>query len=243
MSRLLHHDFCHTLFLRNLPAVQNVLWLGETPSGDRSFEIFTETGVKRVHLAELILAEERALWDSVKEIFDFAIREAEAQLYGTFSLELISAGERDKLRNFDGRNLGSLLLNHGRALNPGEERIFPYSSLWLAFKKLVPADWGKIRFQHGMTVYSQERAKFDLFIKKRLQEAAAEEIPTWVVIRDFSQNALFRFGEEDQTSRLRKVLEKNREFFPEKIPGVLMVEESRVVDLVEQFEAGEKPKV
>ncbi len=242
MSRLLHHDFCHTLFLRPFAPVLTTLWLGETPSGDRRFEISTESGLRRIHLAEVILAEERALWDSVKEIFDFAIREAEAQLYGTYVLELVCAGEREKLRNFDGRSLASLLLNHGRSLSPGEERLFPYASLWLAFKKLVPADWGKIRFQHSMTVYSQERAKFDLFLKKRLQAAAAEDIPVWLLIRDFSQVPLFRFGEEEQTSRLRKVLEKNAGFFAEKIQGVLIVEESRVIDLVEQFEIRGKTK-
>ena len=93
-----------------------------------------------------------------------------------------------------------------------------------------------------MNVYSQERAKFDLFLKKRIQAAAAEDVPVWLVIRDFSQVPLFRFGEEEQTSRLRKVLEKNAGFFAEKIQGVLIVEESRVVDLVEQFEIRGKTK-
>lgn len=229
-------DYNHTLIFKELPPVNQVYYKSRTPSGAAVLECRSETGVFFVHLLEMIYTPEKPLWESVKEMTGFAVKDAESRLFGTFTLDLVTAGDRSKWRNLEVRNLADLLVNHARVMNPGEERFFSFSSLWFLFKKRVPADWGTIRFQHSVNVYTQERGKFDLLIKKQLQEAEAGEHPAWVVIRDFSQDPVFRFGEEPQTERLLKFLTKQKECFSEKIRGAHVVTETGTTDLVQQFE-------
>lgn len=231
----LGRDFYHGSIFKQLPQVSRAVYLSEAPSGARLFEIETQEGIRRLHLLEIIQSDEKEIWESVKDVIGFALKEAETRLFGTFSLELITVGERVKFRNLDPRAFAELLINHGRIMNPGEEKIFSYSSLWLRFQKRVPGDWGKIRFQHGICIYSGERAKLDLILKKQIQEASGNVSPTWILIRDFSGDPVFRFGEEPQTERISKMLTKHKEVFQKNILGLLIVEESRAIDLIQQF--------
>lgn len=229
-------DFNHTLIFKALPPVNQVYYKNQAPSGASVLECEAEPTSFTVRLLEIIHAPEKPLWESVKEMTGFAIKDAESRLFGTFSLDLVTVGDRSKWRSLEVRNLADLLVNHGRTMNPGDEKFFPFASLWFLFKKRVPADWGTIRFQHPMNVYTQERGKFDLLVKKQLQEAEADELPVWIVIRDFSQEPVFRFGEEPQTERLLKFLTRQKECFSGKIRGVHVVTETGTTDLVQQFE-------
>lgn len=237
MASVFSSDFHHNLIFQALPPVNQVSFVKTLPSGASLLEASgSGGGTFLIQLFEMILSEEKLLWEAVREMTGFALKEAEARLFGTFSLELLTLGDRSKWRGLEVRSLSDLLVNHGRAMNHGDERLFSYASLWFRFRKLVPADWGTIRFSHPMAVYSGERGKFDLVIKKQLQEAAEAVLPVWIVIRDFSQEPVLRFGEEPQTERLLKFLTRNKAVFPEKVPAVYVVTEKGTIDLVQQFE-------
>lgn len=236
MSFVFGSDFLQLRLFKALPPVQQVSFVKALEPHGVLLEAADAGGtLLPVMLLEMLGSAEKPLWEAVREITALAVKNAESRLFGTFALELLTLGDRLRWRTLEAHNLAELFVNHGRMLQPGEERLFSYASLSFRLKKLVPADWGTLRFAHHFVVFSAERAKLDLTVKKLLDLACAQAKPVWIVIRDFSSDPIFRFGEEPQTDRLLKLLTRRKDLFPEKAAAVLAVTEQGVTDLVQQF--------
>lgn len=223
-------------FFKFFPKWQQVSYLGEPAAGVRQYSVSgAENSKECLLMSELIFGEDKPLWESWKELYTFAVKTAEAQITGTYDLDLLCLGPEAALRSFQPQNLAGLIVNQARKLSPGERVFFSYASGWLSFKKLLPGDWGKIRFGHNVTVFNKERSQLGIFIKKILEFTSALEEPVWIGIRDLSRIPLWRFGEEPQTERLEKHLRKHEETIQKKVKALYILHNDEVSDVAGQF--------
>jgi len=224
-------------FFSFFPKWERVAYVGEPLDGVREFEASGPgTGIKeRLILSELVFGDDKALWESWKELYTFAIKTAEASITGTYDLQLLCLGPESSLGSFLPQNLAALLVNQARKLAPGERVFFSYASGWMSFKKLLPGDWGKIRFSHNVTVFNKERSQLGVFVKKILEHVAAHEEQVWIGLRDLSRVALWRFGEEPQTERLGKHLKKHEDAIGKKVRALYILHNDEVSDVAGQF--------
>ena len=233
---LMDAEFQGLPWFQGLPRFERITFDGTQDSGAGLYRVERDTSIRNwLITVETIYKEDKMLWEAYKELFAFALKTAEASLFGNFEYRLLALGDLEKMSSFKPENLAQYLVNYCRNLGNGESRLVSYAHSRGILKKLTPGDWGKIRFSHGVAVHNQERGKLDLFVKKLLQDAADFEGRGWLVIRDLGRQPIFRFGEEPQTERLGKYLEKNKEFLAEKINGIYFNHKTSVIDLITQF--------
>ncbi len=81
----------------------------------------------RLLVADFILRDDKSLWESVKDLFSFAVKTAEASLRGSFELELVFVGDYSRIKSFQPGNLAGLIVNHARKLEGTAACLFYYS--------------------------------------------------------------------------------------------------------------------
>lgn len=191
----------------------------------------------RVCGIEILDGEDAEIWKAWKELIGYALKSAEAGILGSHEYDLLITGSLSGPGAFQPANLAQWLSNQSRQMAWGESRLVPYAGLWGQFRKLAPLDWGKIRFKDQLQVL-KDRSRLDLVLKRLFESASTLEGPVWVVIHDLSRAPVFRFGDDAQTPRLRKVLEKYAKTLGEKLRGVYYIRAGEVFDLLAQFETG-----
>lgn len=216
-----------------------VHYRGCTPDYVQCFEL---TGIGQSSfcaLVQTIGAGEETFWLSVKEIWSQAVKVAETALFGSFELQMITAGSINAEHMLNISNLSTLIINHARKLKPGEAAAVSYSGYWFRLKYLAPLDWGKITFKPNFQIFRQEREKFDMVLKKALKAFDVWLPDSMIVVQDFSQDPLFRFGEDVQTAKLAKFFSKESQKL-NLLRGVFYLNDKRGdCDLLEQFSKAE----
>jgi len=228
--------FEKTAFFQGLPAPERLEIIA--PDSDGCLEI--DAGSCRVAAMEILDASEEDLWNSWKELFGYAIKTAEASLQGSFEYQLVTAGSLSGTASFQPANFAQWLINQARQMTWGETRWLPYAGTWGVFRKRVPLDWGKIRFRDSIRRV-RDLSRLDLLCKAALEKILTREGPVYVVLHDLSAVPLFRFGDDGQTPRLFKVLEKYRKAAGERLQGVHYVRQGSALDFLQQFEPGPAP--
>lgn len=184
---------------------------------------------------EILDAEDGEIWKAWKELIGFALKTAETGMLGSHEFDLLMSGSLSGTGTFQPANLAQWLSNQSRQMAWGEARLVPYAGLWGQYRKLAPLDWGKIRFKDHLQVL-KDRSRLDLVLKRMFEKTSLIEGPAWVVIHDLSRAPVFRFGDDAQTPRLRKILERYTETLGEKLRGVYYIRAGEVFDLLAQFE-------
>lgn len=217
------------------PRWNKAKYTGMPAEGIREYLVIENGNDERLLQSELVYKDDKPLWESWKELYSYAVDLAEAQLFGSFDLQLLTLGSESAMSSFQPQNLAQLVVNQAKKLANAESSVFSYASGWMLLKKLAPADWGKIRFSHSVTVFNKERGQFDLYIKKFLECAGTSDRPVWIAIRDLSRTPLWRFGEEPQTERLEKTLKKYTEIISRKVKALYILQNGEASDLLNQF--------
>ncbi|HTL47946.1 MAG TPA: hypothetical protein VL688_07775 [Verrucomicrobiae bacterium] len=230
---ILDDEFNKAIFFEAVPRPFSSIYHG-TADDIARYGLELPAGRGWLLVAEVMTGEEKELWDSFKQMLAFALKTAEASLFGSFEFSLVTAGSPEKLPLFQPAGLAQLLVNHGRLLKDGERRLVPYASSWALFRKLAPGDWGKIAFKENL-ILVKDRSRLDLLVKRMIQAAAELEGPVWLALHDLGRSPVFRFGEEDQTVRLEKFLVKNKGMLGTKIPAITIYHGKQRTDLAAQF--------
>lgn len=221
-SEALHVDFCELL-----------------ASKMSFFKVSFEEREELFGVCFIIRREEALRWKSFAELLDYGFQFAKQSLKGFYGFELIEIQLDEGISNFKAPEFGQLLVNHAKKLEVGQSNLIQYGGLQGRLTKRIQEDWGKIEFKHAVDVYAKKAEQLDLYIKKRVSEVAGYE-PHFeggrnLLVYDLSQDPLFKFGEEMQTERLRKQLEKINKNFSGNRPKIYIFHKGSIVELWQQF--------
>lgn len=208
---LLEFNFDSSFLMSRIPyRLESCEYRGEISEGIQRFDIVRDGQESCWLVAQILRREEDLVWKSCQELLTRTMKEAAASLRGFYGFDLIMLEFGDSLRTFQWDNLRQLLMNHARTLNPGEEKLIQYTSLFGILKKRINEEWGKIDYSWPLKIYPKTPEQFDLFVKKIVNEAQALEKPFKVMICDLSQDAIVKLSDDVQSERLTKFFENIR---------------------------------
>jgi hypothetical protein len=94
--------------------------------------------------------------------------------------------------------------------------------------------WGRMELVTGVEIYQKDVSQLDLLIKKLLKESLDLSNDCWIILHDLSDAPIFRYGEEKQTERLRKLLERTKKEMT-RVSSIYIVQGQSAVELFGQF--------
>jgi hypothetical protein len=210
---------------------QSCQYLGERNDGILAYQL-SRPGLQQVLLtATIIRREESLVWKSCNEMLDRTLKNAAESLQGFFGFELLALELGDRIRSFQWGNFRQYVVNQARAMSVGDLKLVQYTGMFGLFKKRVAETYGKMDYQHHVKVFLKEPAELDLMVKKLLKEAGVS--PAICVIQDLSTDALFKFGDEHQTPRLQKLLQKSKA--AGNLPEIYILDRRGSCELGDQF--------
>ena len=228
-------NFQDSALLKHLPKFQSIIYKGEIQPKIRNFEVSREGKTSTLIVQEIIRSEEGLIWTSCRTILERVAKMAAAQVRGFFEWNILSLELKEGLEHLNIEDFTSLLVNKARKLNPGEIEWIQYGKFLGFLKKRINENWGKIDLETAVEVFHKLPSQLDLLVKKLLKETESFPEKT-LVIQDLSHAPLFRFGEEEQTERMRKFLEKYKATSSNILPDIYMVHNQRAIELFAQFE-------
>ncbi len=214
------------------PGTGSVVYRGVAEPKLIHLEVPPEQGGTGILIAHLLIGEESLAYKAFEEWLKEAIRQAAEKVRGFYGLEGILLD----LQELSGWNLAhfvTLVTQHAAKLKPGEKKLIRYGGFYAVLSQRIEENWGKIEFKLPVTVYTQALAQFDLFIKKRTTALPQRPLVLW--LRDLGQQPVFRFGDPEQTPRLRKLLEKWSQLDDAQQGTVYYQQGDKIVDLAAQF--------
>jgi hypothetical protein len=209
---------------------ESCIFTGEPSPGVLKFKLSKGDQKQDLLLALVIRREEALVWKSCDELLERTLKTAAQTFQGFFGFQLLTLELGERLRSFQWENLRQYLVNQARNMAVGEVRMVQYTSLFGLFKKRIAETYGKIDYQSAVKVYLKEPEQFDLTVKNILKQSSG---PAVGVIQDLSREPIFRFGDEAQTPRLRKTLEKIKEAGA--LPEFYILDSRGVCELGAQF--------
>ena len=217
-----------------LPKFSSVIYKGiltdkVSPQAEkiRYFEAEKDGEKISVFTLMFIRNEEKFFWESCCDLLDRAMTQAAAEVEGVFSFDLLSFDVHRELKTFSDQELSRLVINHGRRLAPGQERLIKYSSCFALLRKLSHEDWGKIVFKTAVEVFAKEPEKLDSLVKKVVTATTKQSGPKIIVIHDLSQEPVLNPTNQPQQEALAKVLAQQQNLF-EAMPQVYLCDKNGV---------------
>lgn len=173
---------------------------------------------------------EKSFWQSCQDLLKDCFAEAQLQIRGKYTFQLISCEIQQGLGSFQWRELSQLLVNHSRKLAVGETRFIQYCSLFGLLTQQAPGEWGKLVLQHPVIVFKKEEYQLDLFIKRMLKLRQERQTRARVIFYDLSRTSILNPNNHDQQTRLQRMLQRDPSS-----SEVFVVHQSGCSDLSAQF--------
>lgn len=205
---------------------------------DKVFAFAAKSGEEKkyIFLQTVICGAEDFVWQAWQEMLEHALKAAAARVKGFFGFDLLTLEDAAGLANFNPAAFSQLLVNHSFTLANGQSRLIKYGQCYGILQKRLPEDWGKIDFKNPVEICRGE-AKLDLRLKKIWRETARyQDAERIYLFHDLGAEPVFKFGQEEQTSRLEKLLRKTKEAGA--LPKVYFYQPPRTFELGEQFSCG-----
>lgn len=215
---------------------QKLNYLGRIPDKVFVFEALQGGEKKYIFLQTVICGAEDFVWQAWQDMFTHAFQTAAARMKGFFGFELLTLEDASGLANFNPAAFSQLLVNHSFKLENGHSRLVKYGQCYGILQKRLPEDWGKIDFKNPVEIFRAE-AKLDLHIKKIWRETARYQAGEKICLfHDLGTEPVFKFGREEQTSRLEQLLRKTKA--EGILPKVYFYQPPHIFELGEQFSCG-----
>jgi len=204
-------EFLSCPIFSHLDQYDSLFFKGEIKTKIQLYEAVTKDKTFQLMVSTLIQKEDATVWKSLKELLEYNLKLAANQMRGVYHFDLLIVNLHQGIQDFNGNEFSELLLNHSRKLDPGQQRLIHYGPIFGILSKRTQCDWGKISFNSFVEVYHSQIEQFDLYVKKLINLAGGLPQTVKSVIVDISNTPLFQFGHDEQTMRLRGLLEKNRD--------------------------------
>jgi len=122
------------------------------------FEVQDGESLRPLYLASVISRDEKTAWQSFQNVLDHTATIAQSGMRGFFGFDVLTVDIQEGLRNFDPKALGQLLINHARALGPGQKTLIRYGQLFGLLHYRAPAEWGKIEMKTHVDFFTPKPA-------------------------------------------------------------------------------------
>jgi len=219
----------------HLPRFGTAVYKGELAPKIRRFEVEQGEDKGSVITCAVVVKDEALLGRSFADLVSHIAQISASQLQGFFEWNLLAFDLAGGKAGFSAEDLVSLLVNKARKLETLEETVVRYGNFFSILKKRMKESWGKLEVVISLETFNKLPSQLDLLVKKLIGTTEGIAQPSWIVIHDLSSTPLFRFGEEEQTERMRSTLEKLRLAVQNKLPEIYMVHDNNAVELLTQF--------
>ena len=228
---LIPFNFQTSPVISKLFRFESVIYRGEIKPKVQRFETTREGETFNLVTTTLIRKEESLVWKSCLDMLEFSMKTAASGMQGLFGFDLLSIDFGKGIDHFNWTDLSALIVNRSRKLAVGEETLIQYGSLFGMLKKRVNESWGKIDFHTAVEVFTKDPAQFDLTVKKLINDSSELSDSRIIGILDLSRDPIFKFGSEEQTERLAKLLEKQGS----EVLDIYYIHNEKAVELKAQF--------
>ena len=160
------------------------------------FMMAGDEGEKMLYLASIISKNEKMMRQSFEELLGHSVKLAAARLQGIFGLDILSADIQMGSRNFNLQDFSTLLVNHGRSLEFGQQKSIRYGQIFCLLHKRAPADWGKIDVSYHVEIVDAAKMRFSSFLKK-MMKAGGDGADAIYLIHDLGLSPVWDLGQEE----------------------------------------------
>lgn len=234
MFRLFDKDIHNSPTFAYLPKFGAIKFKGFINDKIQYYEAERE-GIECTVLGSMIIRkDDKFVWEACDDLLARAVKDAAYSVHGVYRYDLLGFDAHREINAFNFQDLTTLVVNHSRKLECGQEELIKYCSSYGILCKLSTQDWGKIVFNANVEVFNNEIEKFDLYIKKFLNINRSLKEPIIVVINDQSLEPVFNKKNEAQCDRLKKMFDKSFEKF-EIPPEIYINDKNGSAELVSEF--------
>ena len=237
MFRLFDTDIHSSPTFAYLPKFSAVNYKGFISDKIQYFETERE-GMQCTVLGSMIIRkDDKYVWEACDDLLGRAVKDASHSVYGVYRYDLLGFDVHREINAFNFQDLTTLVVNHSRKLDNGQEELIKYCSSYGMLRKMSTQDWGKTVFNSNVEVFNNEIEKLDLYVKKFLSVGSINrkfKEPVTVVINDQSLNPVFDKKNEVQCDRLKKMFDKFLEKF-EIRPEIYINDKNGSTELVSEL--------
>jgi len=122
------------------------------------FEVQDGETPRSLYLASVISRDEKTAWQSFQNVLEHTATIAQSGMRGFFGFDILTVDIQEGLRNFDPKALSQLLINHARALGPGQKTLIRYGQLFGLLHYRAPAEWGKVEMKTHVDFFTPKPA-------------------------------------------------------------------------------------
>jgi len=200
-------------YFNSIPGIGNIKFIGIAGDGVFLYDAEHEGEEIKLLTTSVIAKEEKFVWESFRDLISHSVEQAGELVRGVYKLDLLSFDIQGEIRTFSEQELTSLITNHARKLQVGEECLVKYSSCFWLIKKMVIEDWGKITLNCSVQDYNHPAEKMDLLVSRMLKLAEKVSVPAFISVIDHSRNVILDDKNDEQKRRLKKTLDKTDSLF------------------------------
>ncbi len=114
---------------------QSLVFQGAVTPKLLRFLMANDEGGKMIYLASIISRDEKMMWDSFEELLGHGVKLAATKLQGIYGFDVLSADIQEGSRHFNAQDFADLLVNHGRQLGFGQQKLIRYGQIFSILHK------------------------------------------------------------------------------------------------------------
>ncbi len=222
----------HSNLFLHMPLFDEITYDGYLEGKVRKYRAVREDQPCQMLVLNVIRGEEKVIWEGMEDLLKRSISQAALGVRGVYIFDLLTVDIHKEIKTFNHNEITTVLMNHARKLAPGEKRLIKYSSVYGLFQKTLNEDWGKLVFKTSVEVFKDKPYFLDLLVKRLIKNFEFARDPGILLLNDLSQDPLFDPEDEQQQTRLTKVIEKQIPQSIEFLPEVYIQDKNGVRELM-----------
>lgn len=232
MKNLIDAGMQDSNIFAHMPRFEEIVYQGFLEGNVRKYQATREGQPCTFLVLNVIRKDEDIIWGGFKDLLNRSVADAAAAVRGVYIYDVHTMDIHHEVKTYKHQEITTMLLNHCRKAQIGEERLFKYSSVYGILKKLNAVDWGKITFKTAVEIFKDKDCYLDLLVKKLLKNFEFARDPGILLLNDLSQSPIYDAQDEMQKKRLNKVIEKQIPTSIDFIPEVYIQDKNGLRELL-----------
>jgi hypothetical protein len=193
-----------------LPVFEEITYLGQPLEHVQHFHAVREGQACSLLAVTIIRKDEDFLWASAKDLLDRSMKQAALTMRGVHVFDLLTFDFHKEMKTFNFAELAQVLANTSFKLQPGEQRLVRYASVFGLLQKMSEAHWGKIVFKTSVEVFPDKPSFLFTLVSRILKSVDFAHDPVMVLVNDLSTFPLYDPADEQQKAFLDDLIAKQK---------------------------------
>ena len=228
---LVRTDLPKSNLFNYLPTFEEIAYQGQPIEHVQHFRAVREGQACSLLAVTTIRKDEDFLWAAAKDLLDRSMKQASTTMRGVHLFDLLTFDFHKEMKTFNFAELAQVLANTSFKLQPGEQRLVRYSSVYGLLQKMSEAHWGKIVFKTSVEVFPDKPSFLFTLVSRILKSVEFAHDPVMVLVNDLSTHPLFEPGNEQQKTFLDDLIAKQAKSAIEFPPEVYVQDKTGVREL------------